>query len=189
MRSPVCPPDACRLTLNPDTATSCLLLSEGNRRVENFSGKKRFSYPPHPERFEVCCAQLLCCEALRGRHYWEVTYTPCVLIGVAYKSMEKNVACPRHVVGQNNKSWSIWCSENEYIAKHNLEYTEIDIKPSPSRRIGVYLDWPSGVLSFYSVSSDTLTHLHTYKARFTEPLYPGFCVYWGGCVLSLCQVW
>lgn len=185
----MCPPDACRLTLNPDTATRCLYLSEGNRRVENSGRARALSYPSHPDRFEVCCAQLLCREALSGRHYWEVTYTPSVLVGVAYRSMEKNVMCPEHVVGQNSKSWSIWCSEGSYIAKHNREYTDIDINPSPSRRIGVYLDWPAGVLSFYSVSSDTLTHLHTYRATFTEPLYAGFCVYCGGSTLSLGQLW
>ncbi|XP_062393020.1 neoverrucotoxin subunit alpha-like [Sardina pilchardus] len=180
---------ACDLTLNPNTATSCLLLSEGNTRVENFTGRKDLSYPPHPARFESCCAQVLCCEALTGRHYWEVTYTDMVLIGVAYRTIDRTARCPQHVVGQNDKSWSIWCSDSEYIAKHNRQYTHINIEPSPWRRIGVYLDYPAGVLSFYSVSpSHTLTHLHTYHTTFTEPLYPGFCVYWGGSMLTLCQV-
>ncbi|XP_076138913.1 neoverrucotoxin subunit alpha-like [Alosa pseudoharengus] len=181
---------ACDLTLDPNTAPSRLLLSEGSRRVENFTGRSNFSYLPHPERFESCCPQVLCCEALTGRHYWEVTYNDRnVLIGVAYRSIDRRAHCPDHVVGKNDKSWSIWCGDGgQFIAKHNNIYTDIDIEPSPSRRIGVYLDWPSGVLSFYRVSSDTLTHLHTFRATFTEPLYPGFCVYCAGSVLSLCQV-
>ncbi|XP_028974031.2 NACHT, LRR and PYD domains-containing protein 12-like isoform X2 [Esox lucius] len=56
---------------------------------------------------------------------------------------------------------------------------------SRSKRVGVYLDWPAGTLSFYSVSSDKLTHLHTFHSTFTEPLYPGFMV--NGSV-SLCEV-
>uniref|UniRef100_A0A8C4X3F7 Tripartite motif-containing protein 16-like n=1 Tax=Erpetoichthys calabaricus TaxID=27687 RepID=A0A8C4X3F7_ERPCA len=42
-----------------------------------------------------------------------------------------------------------------------------------SPRIGVYLDWPAGSLSFYSVSH-TMTLLHRFNTSFTEPLYPGF---------------
>ncbi|KAL0993540.1 hypothetical protein UPYG_G00109430 [Umbra pygmaea] len=55
------------------------------------------------------------------------------------------------------------------------------------RRVGVYLDWPAGTLSFYSVSSDTVTHLHTFNTTFTEPIHPGFWVYPDSSV-SLCQV-
>ncbi|CAL8290470.1 unnamed protein product [Lota lota] len=47
--------------------------------------------------------------------------------------------------------------------------------------VGVYLDRPAGTLSFYRVSpdvggaSDTLTHIHTFQATFTqEDLHPGF---------------
>ncbi|XP_041960926.1 NLR family CARD domain-containing protein 3-like [Alosa sapidissima] len=43
-----------------------------------------------------------------------------------------------------------------------------------SKRVGVYLDWLEGTLSFYSVSSDTLTRLHAFRAVFTEPVYPAF---------------
>ncbi|KAF3853045.1 hypothetical protein F7725_013733, partial [Dissostichus mawsoni] len=37
-------------------------------------------------------------------------------------------------------------------------------------RFGVYLDWPAGTLSFYRVSGHTLSHLHTFRTTFTEPL-------------------
>ena len=54
-------------------------------------------------------------------------------------------------------------------------------------RVGLYLDWLAGTLSFYRVSSDTLTHLDTLRPTFTEPVYPGFWVDSDASV-SLCQI-
>lgn len=47
--------------------------------------------------------------------------------------------------------------------------TYLSYQPTPT-------DWPAGTLSFYEVFSDTMTHLHTFQATFTEPLYPAFGV-------------
>lgn len=45
----------------------------------------------------------------------------------------------------------------------------------PSRgRVAVYVDCPKGTLSFYEVSFNRLTLLHTVHTTFTEPLYAGF---------------
>ncbi|KAG5277613.1 hypothetical protein AALO_G00089410 [Alosa alosa] len=55
-------------------------------------------------------------------------------------------------------------------------------------RVGVYLDREAGSLSFYRVSSDTLTHLHTFYTTLTdEHLYAGVGL-WPGCTVSLCQI-
>ena len=90
-------------------------------------------------------------------------------------------------LGCNDKSWSLLCLTNSYSARHNNERTAIPAPSSRSRRVAVYLDWPAGTLSFYGVSSDTLTHLHTVHSTFTEPLYPGCRVYSDSSV-SLCQI-
>ncbi|KAJ4942768.1 hypothetical protein JOQ06_005282 [Pogonophryne albipinna] len=58
-----------------------------------------------------------------------------------------------------------------------------------SDRVAVYLDHPAGSLSFYRVSSDTLTHLHTSRTTFTEPLYAGFGFgFPGSSSVSLCSL-
>ncbi|XP_062400034.1 stonustoxin subunit beta-like [Sardina pilchardus] len=177
---------ACELTLDPNTAHRILSLSEGNRKVTR--GNQQQPYPDHPERFDSM-SQVLCREGLTGRCYWEAEWSgDGVLIAVAYKSTPRTQRSEQSsMFGCNAKSWRLRCSGNSYSACHNSKETAIPAPSSRSSRVGVYLDWPAGTLSFYSVSSNTLTHLHTFHSTFTEPLYPGFTVYSNASV-SLCQI-
>ncbi|XP_063062765.1 NACHT, LRR and PYD domains-containing protein 3-like [Engraulis encrasicolus] len=183
---------ACDVTLDPNTAHSWLSLSEGNRKVTS-EGKQQ-PYPDHPDRFD-CWEQVLCREGLSGHCYWEVEWSNGADIAVAYKSTKRKGEGRDVIMGQNAKSWKLSCSnDGSYSVWCNNKQTTIPAHsgkvPVPfitSGRVGVYLDWPAGTLSFYSVSSDTLTHLHTFHSTFTEPLYPGFGVYLGSSV-SLCQI-
>ncbi|XP_064873050.1 NLR family CARD domain-containing protein 3-like isoform X1 [Oncorhynchus nerka] len=166
----------CDLTLDLNTVNRHLSLSEGNRKVT--WRREKQPYPDHPERFEGC-GQVLCREGLTGRCYWEVEWSGRRAdIGVTYKGISRRGGGADCWLGWNNKSWSLFCSDNSYSACHNNNPTTIDVHPSSSHRVGVYLDWPAGTLSFYRASSDTLTHLITFTSTFTEPLYPGFRV-WG----------
>uniref|UniRef100_A0A4W5JNQ4 B30.2/SPRY domain-containing protein n=1 Tax=Hucho hucho TaxID=62062 RepID=A0A4W5JNQ4_9TELE len=114
-------------------------------------------YPDHPERFEDC-GQVLCREGLTGRCYWEVEWSGSVaIIGVTYKGISRRGGGMDCLIGWNDKSWSLFCSDNSYKAYHNNNPITIDVPPSSPHRVGVYLDWPAGTLSFYRVSSDSLT--------------------------------
>ncbi|XP_055768572.1 NLR family CARD domain-containing protein 3-like [Salvelinus fontinalis] len=169
----------CDLTLDLNTVNRRLSLSEENRKVTGRREKQ--PYPDHPERFEDW-EQVLCSEELNGRCYWEVEWSGGAGIGVTYKGISRIGVGRDCCLGRNDKSWSLFCSEYRYIARHNNNPTTIDVRPSSSQRVGVYLDWPAGTLSFYRASSDTLTHLITFTSTFTEPLYPGFWVYYGSSV-------
>uniref|UniRef100_A0A674BAD1 B30.2/SPRY domain-containing protein n=1 Tax=Salmo trutta TaxID=8032 RepID=A0A674BAD1_SALTR len=164
----------CDLTLDPNTVNRLLSLSEENRKVTCRTEEQ--PYPDHPERFEVW-RQVLCREGLTGRCYWEVEWSGGAGIGVTYKGINRRGGGDDCCLGYNDKSWSLFCSDNSYIAWHNNNDNIIDVPSSSSHRVGVYLDWPAGTLSFYRASSDTLTHLITFTSTFTEPLYPGFRVY------------
>uniref|UniRef100_A0AAZ3Q737 Uncharacterized protein n=1 Tax=Oncorhynchus tshawytscha TaxID=74940 RepID=A0AAZ3Q737_ONCTS len=175
----------CDLTLDPNTVNRQLSLSEENRKVT--WRREEQPYPDHPERFEEC-DQVLCREGLTGRCYWEVEWSGRRAdIGVTYKGINRRGRGDECWLGYNDKSWSLFCSDNSYIAWHNSKDTTIDVRPSSSHRVGVYLDWPAGTLSYYRASSDTLTHLYTFTSTFTEPLYPGFGVYTVDSSVSLCQ--
>ncbi|XP_030205596.1 NACHT, LRR and PYD domains-containing protein 12-like, partial [Gadus morhua] len=173
---------ACELTLDPNTANGQLSLSEDSRKVTLVEEDQ--SYPDHPERFDSY-PQVLCREGLPGRCYWEVEWGGEVDIGVAYRGMKRREGGNDGVLGLNNKSWSLVCDDDNaaavYTAYHNGSRTAIRLPPPRSNRVGVYLDRPAGSLSFYRVSpggggsSDTLTHIHTFQASFTqEVLLPGF---------------
>ncbi|XP_066512347.1 NACHT, LRR and PYD domains-containing protein 12-like [Hoplias malabaricus] len=178
---------ACELTLDPNTVNTLLSLSEGNRKVKRVMEKR--SCPDHPERFSDWW-QVLCRESLTGRCYWETEWSGSVVyISVAYKSIRRKGDSDDCGFGENEKSWSLICSNNSYSVLHNKNRTALPPPPSSSRRVGVYVDSPAGTLSFYSVSTDThtLTHLHTLTTTFTEPLCAGFYLSYYSSV-SLCQI-
>ncbi|XP_062311533.1 NACHT, LRR and PYD domains-containing protein 12-like isoform X8 [Osmerus eperlanus] len=179
----------CDLTLDPNTAHRKLSLSEGNRRVEGV--EEDLLYPDHPERFDEQ-QQVLCREGLTGCHYWEVELGGEVgwhLVGVTYRSIRRRGRSAACRLGHNDRSWCLGKSCSKLYVQHNCEGTSIPVR-SRSSRVGVYLDWPAGVLSFYSSSSDTMTHLYTFNSTFSEPLYPGFGIMLLGFSnsLSLCKV-
>uniref|UniRef100_A0AAR2KX94 B30.2/SPRY domain-containing protein n=1 Tax=Pygocentrus nattereri TaxID=42514 RepID=A0AAR2KX94_PYGNA len=202
---------AVRLTLDPNTVSRNLSLSEGNRKAMRVWNDKRFpfhryqnypdypDYPDHPDRFGFC-AQVLSVESLTGRCYWEVEWSGMsVDIAVSYRGIErKGGSCCNAIYsigtgsyasiggnecqfGRSNQSWCLTCCNDGHRPStvcHNNQFTVLSARPSPSDRVGVYLDWDSGTLSFYTVSPDThtLTRLYTFTTTFTEPLYAGIGV-------------
>ncbi|XP_059905398.1 NACHT, LRR and PYD domains-containing protein 3-like isoform X5 [Gadus macrocephalus] len=188
---------ACDLTLDPNTAHRRLSLSEDNRKVTWAGGDQ--SYPDHPDRFDSR-PQVLGREALTGRCYWEVEWEGGVRIGVTYRGITRRGGGGDSWLGENNKSWVLYCYDGGYSARYNGTETALPLRPAGSTRVGVYLDRPAGSLSFYRVSpggggsSDTLTHLHTFCSSFTqEDLLPGVWVGWwggssGGSSVTLCQL-
>ncbi|XP_029937627.1 stonustoxin subunit beta-like [Myripristis murdjan] len=178
---------ACELTLDPKTAHRNLSLSEDNRKVTVV--KERRLCSGQPERFEYW-KQLLCGNSLTGRCYWEVQRQGGVHIGAAYSGIRRKTEDAEGALGSNDKSWSLYCSDESFTAWHKKTTTDIRVPPFfDTSRVAVYLDWPAGTLSFYTVTPDTLIHLHTFRSKFTEPLYPAFGFgLAAGYSVSLCQL-
>ncbi|XP_030626743.1 NACHT, LRR and PYD domains-containing protein 12-like [Chanos chanos] len=162
---------ACQLTLDQNTAHRSLSLSENNRKVSE--SQEEQPYPDHPERFKGL-PHVLCREALKERSYWEVEREGMrALIGVAYKSMNRDEG----LIGMDDKSFGVLFQRFGYSSCHNGKRNAEIALPHPSTRVGVYLDWAAGTLTFYSVFHDALSQLHTFYSKFTEPLYAAFRVY------------
>ncbi|XP_030622879.1 uncharacterized protein LOC115806344 [Chanos chanos] len=160
---------AFQLTLDQNTAHKLLSLSKDNRTVMHTSVES--PYPDHPDRFKVH-PHILCREALTERCYWEVEWSGIrVLLGVTYKSIDKENVC----MGMDSKSFMLKCQSDGFAFWHNG--MEIVTPYFYCTRIGVYLDWAAGTLSFYSIFNGTLTLLYTFHTAFTEPVYAGFGVY------------
>ncbi|XP_039463616.1 tripartite motif-containing protein 16-like protein [Oreochromis aureus] len=157
---------SCEITLDPNTANTYLLLSEGNRKATAMENQQ--SYSDHPDRFTYWW-QVLCKESLTGRCYWEVEWSgEEVYVAVAYKNISR--AGSESKFGRNDKSWSLECNNNSYTFWYNNIQTRVS--GPHSSRVGVYLDHRAGILSFYSVS-ETMTLLHRVQTTFTQPLYAG----------------
>uniref|UniRef100_A0A3B4WLA4 B30.2/SPRY domain-containing protein n=1 Tax=Seriola lalandi dorsalis TaxID=1841481 RepID=A0A3B4WLA4_SERLL len=171
---------AFELELDTNTVNGNLKLSDNKREVTYV--REDQSYPDHPDRFD-CWPQLLCRNGLTGRCYWEVRWRGDVHISVSYRGIRRKGASAECPYGWNDQSWSLRCSDDDgYSVCHNNRKTSIS-SSSFSNRVAVYVDFPAGTLSFYKVSSDTLTHLHTFNTTFTQPLYPGFGFHsWGSSV-------
>ncbi|XP_061565176.1 NLR family CARD domain-containing protein 3-like [Cololabis saira] len=168
---------SCQLTIDTNTVHNNIKLSDNNRKMTRV--KEDQSYPDHPDRFDVY-PQLLCREFLTGRCYWEVQLRRRVSVSVSYRRISRKGNSVDCLFGRNDHSWSLYCyDDGRYRVCHNKRGTPSSSSSSVSDRVAVYVDVPAGTLSFYSVSSDRLIHLHTFNTTFTEPLYPGF-IFWSG---------
>uniref|UniRef100_A0A8C6TTI4 NACHT, LRR and PYD domains-containing protein 12-like n=1 Tax=Neogobius melanostomus TaxID=47308 RepID=A0A8C6TTI4_9GOBI len=161
---------ACHLTFDLNSANKRIKVSDNNRRITVEQEKQ--AYPDHSERFDNW-KQVLCSEGLTGRKYWEVEVRGDVYIAVTYKSIKRRGTGEESCFGKNAQSWSLGSSEDQTLSVLHQNRRR-SLKKKESERIGVYLDWDSGLLSFYEVSSEQKTHLHTIKTRFTEKVYPAF---------------
>ncbi|XP_060897919.1 tripartite motif-containing protein 16-like [Labrus mixtus] len=176
---------ACRLTFDPHTAHEDLVISTGDKEVR--LSPQTFKSPAvrHPERF-AHRRQLLCREGLQAeRCYYEVEIRgDKVEIALAYKSLDRKSRTSLSAFGANAKSWSLDRSTN-YSVSHRADSVQLTTPPT-QKRVGVYLKFREGTLSFYEVS-DTMTFLYTVQAQFKEPLYPGF---WLGeeCCIKICDL-
>ncbi|XP_071372050.1 tripartite motif-containing protein 16-like [Centroberyx affinis] len=175
----------CPLTLDENSVYRCLSLSEDNRRVTPSLNK---GYPAHSDRF-TDFQQVLCRESLSGRCYWEVEWKGSTLsAAVSYKDISRTSG--DSFFGCNDKSWSLVFSQHGDSFQHNNVKT--DVSGRRSSRVGVYLDYEAGILSFYSVS-DTMTLLHKVHTTFTQPLHPGIGLnipwYEGGAFAELIKLW
>uniref|UniRef100_A0A8D0CV11 B30.2/SPRY domain-containing protein n=1 Tax=Sander lucioperca TaxID=283035 RepID=A0A8D0CV11_SANLU len=178
------PSDSCELTLDTNTVSRYLKLSDNNRKVTFVMEYQ--PYPDHPERFDSRYPQLLCRDGLTGRCYWEVERRGDVVISVSYRGISRRGNSDDCVFGYNDQSWSLFCSDDgRYYVYHNKRVKSISSSSLPDR-VAVYVDCPAGSLSFYRVSSDSLIHLYTFNTTFTQPLYPGFGFSYGSSV-SLCS--
>uniref|UniRef100_A0A3B5MXJ5 B30.2/SPRY domain-containing protein n=1 Tax=Xiphophorus couchianus TaxID=32473 RepID=A0A3B5MXJ5_9TELE len=177
--------DFCELELDPNTAGRKLVLSDNNKSAKIVTTEQ--PYPDHPDRFEW--NQLLCTNGLTGRCYWEVEWSGRVLVSVSYRSLTRRGLSSDCWFGGNELSWGLRCCDDVgYAICHKNNMAIVPLPQSClSHRIAVYLDHPAGTLSYYRVSADTLTHLHTFNATFTEPLYPGFG-FWFDSSASLCSL-
>ncbi|XP_029906672.1 tripartite motif-containing protein 16-like protein isoform X2 [Myripristis murdjan] len=176
---------ACELSLDPNTAHEHLVLSNGDKEVKHYPQKCSNPGACHPEQF-IHRRQVLCKEGLQAeRCYYEVEVDgDKAEIALTYKGIDRKSRTTLSAFGAKANSWSLDRSRT-YSVSHQNDSVQLTTTPS-HKRIGVYLKFREGTLSFYEVS-DRMKFLYKIEATFTEPLYPGF---WLGekCCIRLCDL-
>ncbi|XP_051245036.1 NACHT, LRR and PYD domains-containing protein 3 isoform X2 [Dicentrarchus labrax] len=174
---------SCELTFGTNTVNN-LTLSDNNRKVTCVQDEMVYF---DPDDLGHTCFQILCTNVLTGHCYWEVEWTGEVNVSVTSTGVEMRDS-EDFEFGENDQYWSLSCSDECSYRVCDYNRVEFLSSSSDSKRVAVYVDCPAGTVSFYSVNSDTLTHLYTFNTTFTEPLYPGFGLMLTGSSVSLCSL-
>lgn len=177
---------ACELTMDPNTAHEDLLLSHDLKEVRLAPISTRFSAVRRPERF-LNRRQLLCSQGLHTENfYFEIEVTGgSAEIALAYESIDRKSRIKQAAFGMNANSWSLDRRSAGYSVSHKGESVELTSVPECSR-VGVYLKWSAGTVTFYEVSN-TMKYLYKLQTEFTEKLYPGFWIE-GNCRIKICDL-
>ncbi|XP_075033919.1 E3 ubiquitin/ISG15 ligase TRIM25-like [Mixophyes fleayi] len=162
------------ISLDPDTAHHNLCLMQGNRRV--LCKLQPQAYPEHPGRFDHY-TQVLGREPMaHGRHYWEVSLSGNrVNLGVTYHGIPRKGHQSYCLAGRNSQSWCLEWSSTRCYAWHDSQ--KVLVATGQQEKLGIFLDWDAGSLSFHEVSEDMLL-LHQFHASFIQPVYPIFFISW-----------
>lgn len=155
------------VTLDLDTANPDLLISEDERRMR--CGFKRKDVPNYHQRFDGWWCAVGSEGFASGRHYWEVDVGEMDWrIGVAKESaLRKGFKSLNTDTGY----LSLRLERGTELKALTVPFTGLPASLIP-RKVGVYLDFGQGQLSFYDV--ENRSHIYTYNETFDEKLFPLF---------------
>ncbi|XP_077856976.1 butyrophilin subfamily 3 member A1 isoform X3 [Macaca mulatta] len=155
--------------LDPKTANPILLVSEDQRSVQR--AKEPQDLPDNPERFDWHYCVLGCESFMSGRHYWEVEVGDRKEwhIGVCSKNVQRKGWVK---MTPENGFWTMGLTDGKKYRTLTEPRTNLELPESP-RKVGVFLDYETGDISFYNAVNGS--HIHTFlDVSFSEPLYPVF---------------
>ncbi|XP_039665644.1 E3 ubiquitin-protein ligase TRIM21-like isoform X1 [Perca fluviatilis] len=166
------------VTLDPDTANHRLILSNDGKQVH--ASDMWRNLPDNLKRFFNYVFVLAKQSFSSGRFYYEVQVKGKTSwdLGVARESVNRKGLI---ILSHKNGYWVIGLrNENEYLAAGGPA-VRLSLKSRP-QKVGVFVDYEEGLVSFYDVDAEALIYSFT-GFSFTEKLYPYFYpgpIYEGG---------
>ncbi|XP_015201571.2 E3 ubiquitin-protein ligase TRIM39-like isoform X2 [Lepisosteus oculatus] len=157
------------VTLDPGTAGPWLGLSADGKEVWLVDIPQQL--PDSPGRFYDDVCVLAKDGFASGRHYWEVIVGEKKdwALGVAKQSVNRKGTI---ILSSKNGYWTVLLKKGTRFVATTSPVTLLPLSLKP-RKVGVYVDYEEGQVSFYNV--ETRTHIHTFTDdAFTERLYPFF---------------
>ncbi|XP_026643643.1 E3 ubiquitin-protein ligase TRIM69 [Microtus ochrogaster] len=167
MQSILCP-GLSQITLDPKTAHPNLVLSKSRTSVCH--GDVKQVMPDDPERFDSSVAVLGSKGFTSGKWYWEVEVgkKPKWTVGVVKESIIRKGSCP---LTPEQGFWLLRLRNQTDLKA--LDLPSCSLKLGELNRVGIYVDYEGGQVSFYNAA--TMTHLYTFSCLFMEKLFPYFC--------------
>ncbi|XP_004640188.1 E3 ubiquitin-protein ligase TRIM38-like [Octodon degus] len=160
------------VTLDPGTAHPALILSKDRRHVSY--GSSQQNPVVLSGRFAILPCVLGCEGFTSGRHYFEVDVGEGTAwdVGVCMENVQRGLGMKQE---PESGFWAIrLCTGNGYVALTS-PITALQLPERP-RVVGVALDYETGAVSFYNMTSGS--HIFTFpKASFSDTLRPYFWVY------------
>uniref|UniRef100_A0A673AQS0 Uncharacterized protein n=2 Tax=Sphaeramia orbicularis TaxID=375764 RepID=A0A673AQS0_9TELE len=157
------------LTLDPDIAGPRLILSDDGKQVHD---DERKNLPYKRQRFSVCPSILAKQSFSSGRFYFEVQVKGKTdwTLGVARESSNMK---GRIFYSPQNGFWTICLKYgNQYNAWLD-SYVGLSVQ-SDLEKVGVFVDYEGGLVSFYDVDSSVLIYSFT-GCCFSDKVRPYFC--------------
>ncbi|MEQ2165047.1 hypothetical protein GOODEAATRI_012988 [Goodea atripinnis] len=129
--------------------------------------------PDHPHRFDTVVIVLGRDGFTSGRHYWEVQVgdKDDWYLGVAKSTVKRK---GRISVSTAQGYWALAMKKGQGYRVSTSPPVLLSFGPKP-KRIGVYVDYEEGQVSFYDVKART--HIYTFEDTFTEKILPFFYLY------------
>jgi tripartite motif-containing protein 39 len=156
------------VTLDPDTAHPKLILSEDRKQVR--CGDVWQDLPDNPERFDISVCVVGKESFSSGRFYYEVQVKGKTgwCLGVATKSINLKGTI---YLNPEDGYWTVMLRNGQYWAGA-VPTVPIFLREGV-QKVGVFVDYEEGRVSFYNVEARSYIHSFT-GCTFTENLYPFF---------------
>ncbi|XP_031601311.2 zinc finger protein RFP-like [Oreochromis aureus] len=155
------------VTLDPDTANPDLILSDDGKQVKYGDVKKKL--PDNPERFSQCVCVLGEQSFSSGRFYFEVQVKGKTKwsLGVATESISRK---GKIRLSPQNGLWTVCLRNGNKYKACAAPPVRLSLQSGPEK-VGVFVDYEEGLVSFYDVDAAALIYSFT-GCSFTEKLHP-----------------
>uniref|UniRef100_M3YUM4 Pyrin n=1 Tax=Mustela putorius furo TaxID=9669 RepID=M3YUM4_MUSPF len=160
---------AVNVILDTETAHPNLIFSNNLKSVR--LGNKWNRLPDNPERFDSCTIALGLPSFLSGRHYWEVEVGNKTgwILGICKASASRKGTM---TLSANNGYWVVMMMKRNEYQVSTIPPTRLQIREAP-KRVGIFLDYMAGDISFYNVTYKSLIYTFT-SFSFSGALQPMF---------------
>ncbi|XP_038554858.1 E3 ubiquitin-protein ligase TRIM21-like [Micropterus salmoides] len=157
------------VSLDPDTANPFLNVSKDGKQVTH--GDRKRNLPDKPERFDNVLNVLAKEGFSSGKFYYEVQVKGKTQwdLGVANQSINRKGDIR---LSPKNGYWTIWLRKGKEFTANAGPAIYLHVREMP-QKVGVFVDYEGGQVSFYDVDSRACIFSFT-GCNFTEKLFPFF---------------